>query len=147
MKTVIAILFIAITLINTGARAQSDQKNQALAGCPQPEDIGPLHLYGLWRAEFVGLPQGATLLFEKHPEWTGSVSGAINRNGERARISAEVEQGEFSLEESGDGVQVSAVWQGTVVAGSCGKEIRGTWNSQSNRTLYPFVLRKLPGWQ
>ena len=147
MKTVIAILFIAITLINTGARAQSDQKNQALAGCPQPEDIGPLHLYGLWRAEFVGLPQGATLLFEKHPEWTGSVSGAINRNGERARISAEVEQGEFSLEESGDGVQVSAVWQGTVVASSCGKEIRGTWNSQSNRTLYPFVLRKLPGWQ
>jgi hypothetical protein len=113
-------------------------------GCPQPEDIGPLHLYGLWRAEFAGLPQGATLLFEKHPEWAGSVSGAINRNGERSRIAGDVDQGEFSLEESADGVAVSAVWQGTVVSGLCGKEIRGTWNSVANRALYPFVLRKLP---
>lgn len=147
MKTAFATLLIATTLITTGARAQFDLKYQSPASCPQPEAIGPLHLYGLWRAEFAGLPQGATLLFEKHPEWADSLSGAINRNGERARISADIEQGEFNLEESGDGVQVSAVWQGTVVAGSCGKEIRGTWNSQSNRTLYPFVLRKLPGWQ
>ena len=115
MKTAFAIVLIALALVNTGAGAQSDPKNQVRPGCPQPEDIGPLHLYGLWRAEFAGLPQGATLLFEKHPEWAGSVSGAINRNGERARISGDVDQGEFSLEESADGVAVSALWQGTVV--------------------------------
>jgi len=118
-----------------------------VTSCPEPDQVSPQHVYGLWRAEFAGLSQGATLLFEKHPEWVGSVSGAINRNGERARISADIEQGEFSLEESSDGVQVSAVWHGAVVAGSCGKEIRGTWNSAANRTLYPFVLSKLPGWQ
>lgn len=147
MKPEIAIILIAITLVSTGSRAQFDPKNTAVTSCPEPDQVSPQHVYGLWRAEFAGLSQGATLLFEKHPDWAGSVSGAINRNGERARISADIEQGEFSLEESSDGVQVSAVWQGAVVPGSCGKEIRGTWNSSANRTLYPFVLSKLPGWQ
>jgi hypothetical protein len=147
MKPVIATILIAANLLSTGASAQFDLKNTAVTSCPEPDQVSPQHVYGLWRAQFAGLSQGATLLFEKHPEWAGSVSGAINRNGERARISADIEQGEFSLEESSDGVQVSAVWHGAVVAGSCGKEIRGTWNSAANRTLYPFVLSKLPGWQ
>jgi hypothetical protein len=145
MKTQIAIFLIAITLISTGAKAQNDLKVEAQSACPSIEELSPQHLYGLWRAEFSGLAQGATLLLEKHPQWPGSFSGGVNRASVQSRISGELEADEFSLEESADGVQVSAVWQGTLLAGSCGKEIRGTWNSATNRTLYPFVMRKLPG--
>jgi hypothetical protein len=145
MKTQIAIYFIAITLIFTGARAQNDIKIETRSACPSIEELGPQHLYGLWRAEFAGLAQGATLLLERHPQWPDSFSGGANRAGVQTRVSGELESEDFSLEESVDGVDVSAVWQGTVLANSCGKEIRGTWNSATNRTLYPFVMRKLPG--
>lgn len=102
-----------------------------------------MHLYGLWRAEFTGLAQGATLLFEKHAELSGSVSGAINRDGARALIAGDVDNGEFTLEESDDGVHISATWLGTVVESSCGQEIRGSWSHASNERTFPFVLRKL----
>ena len=145
MKTQIAIFLIAITLISTGAKAQNDIKIETRSACPSIDDLSPQHLYGLWRAEFAGLAQGATLLLEKHPHWPDSFSGGANRAGVQTRISGELESEDFSLEESADGVEVSAVWQGTVLGGSCGQEIRGTWNSAKNRTLYPFVMRKLPG--
>ena len=145
MKTQIAIFLIAISLISTGVKAQNDPKVGAQSACPSIDELSPQHLYGLWRAEFAGLAQGATLLLEKHPQWPDSFSGGANRAGVQTRISGELESEDFSLEESVDGVDVSAVWQGNVQANSCGKEIRGTWNSATNRTLYPFVMRKLPG--
>ena len=145
MKTQIAIYFIAITLISTGARAQNDIKIETRSTCPSIDELNPQLLYGLWRAEFAGLAQGATLLLEKHPQWPDSFSGGANRAGVQTRVSGELESEDFSLEESVDGFDVSAVWQATELANSCGKEIRGTWNSATNRTLYPFVMRKLPG--
>ena len=73
--------------------------------CPPPAKSRQQQLLGLWRAEFEGLAQGATLLLEKHPEYAESVRGAINRNGERAPVAGDVDDGEFTLEESADGVQ------------------------------------------
>ena len=120
----------------------------ARAACPTPAQVTPLHLYGLWRAEFDGQP-GATLLFEKHPELAGSVSGAVNRNGVRTLCAGDVDDdGTFTLEESDNGQTISATWSGVVVEDSCGKEITGTWiKAAGNAQSHPFVLRKLPGWQ
>jgi hypothetical protein len=81
-----------------------------------------------------GLWQGATLLLEKHPEYAASFSGAINRNGERRQVAGDIEDGEFTLEESADGVHIAATWVGDVVEGSCGREIRGTWTRGRRRT-------------
>ena len=106
-------------------------------------EVGQQHLLGLWRAEFEGLAQGATLLLEKHPERTESVRGAINRNGERAQVAGDLDDGEFSLEESVNGVNISAVWLGDVVEGSCGREIRGSWKAEGDPRQFQFVLRKL----
>ena len=53
------------------------------------------HLLGLWRAEFEG-GTGATLLLETHPEFAQSVRGAINRDGDRALLAGDVEDGEFT---------------------------------------------------
>jgi hypothetical protein len=100
-------------------------------------------LFGLWHATFEGLAQGATLLLEKHPEDADSVSGGINRNGERGLVAGELENGEFNLEESADGTHIFATWVGEIVAGSCGREIRGTWTRDGAASGYAFVLKKL----
>lgn len=72
-------------------------------------------------------------------------------------LAGDVDEGEFTLEESDNGQTISATWSGTVIDNSCGKEIRGTWikslsTTATNAALgqasnHRFVLRKLPGWQ
>ncbi len=116
----------------------------AAADCPKAAEVKPRQLVGLWRAELAGQArQGATLLLEPHREYAQSLSGEINRDGSRSRVAADLEDGEFTLEESADGQRITATWLGDVVEGSCGKEIRGRreggWDG-----IAPFVLRKLP---
>ena len=112
------------------------------AACPAPHELGQRQLLGLWRAQLDGAP-AATLLLEPHPEYSEGVRGAVNRSGVRAAVSGDVDEGEFTLEESADGQRISATWLGEVVEGSCGREIRGTWRSGSDEATRPFVLRKL----
>lgn len=119
----------------SGGWAQTD--------CPRSSEVAQSHLLGLWRAEFEGLSQGATLPLERHPNYTQSVSGAVNRDGARGRVAGDVEDGEFTLEESSDGVRISATWTGDVVDGSCGREIRGTWQAAAGAAARPFILRKM----
>ncbi len=109
--------------------------------CPKAHETTQEHLIGLWRAEFTDLP-GATLLLWQHPELAASVRGQVNRNGERADLAGDVDEGEFTLEESVNGVNISATWLGDVVEGSCGREIRGTWRREGQAREYEFVLRK-----
>jgi hypothetical protein len=131
-----AVLLLALAAACQGARAQPE--------CPRPAQVAQQHLLGLWRAEFEGLPRGATVLMEKHPEDAGRVSGMINRNGERSLLAGELDDGEFMMEESADGTHISGVWTGEVAEGSCGREIRGTWQEEKDPPRpYPFVMRKL----
>ena len=130
-------LLVFLLLLPTHAGAASPT-------CPAATEITPQQLVGLWRAELNGqAQQGATLLLEPHREYAQSLSGEINRDGSRARVAADLEEGEFTLEESADGQRITATWLGDVVEGSCGKEIRGRreggWDG-----IAPFVLRKLP---
>lgn len=115
----------------------------ASPACPAAKDLAPRALVGLWRAEFEGAPQGATLLLEPHPRYTASLAGEINRNGERSRVVADLEDGELTLEESADGVRISATWLGDVTEGSCGREIRGVWEASGGTPRRNFTLRKL----
>jgi len=62
-------------------------------------------------------------------------------------VAGDVDQGEFTLEESADGRSISALWTGAVVADACGKEISGVWTAAADKKERSFVLRKLPGWQ
>jgi hypothetical protein len=114
----------------------------AQGDCPHASEVTARHLFGLWRAEFVGQGHVGTLLLEQHALYAASVSGTINRNGERSRLAGDVEDGEFTLEESADGQRIAAAWLGEVVEGSCGREIRGTWKAEGDAQTYPFVLRK-----
>jgi hypothetical protein len=116
----------------------------AQGACPHASEVRQGALLGLWRAEFDGSGHAGTLLIEKHPLYTDSISGTVNRNGEQSRIAGDVEDGEFTLEESADGVRIAATWLGEVVEGSCGKEIRGTWKAEGDPAARAFILRKQP---
>ncbi len=120
------------------------------AACPAPADMGPAHLWGLWRVSFEGggsAPTTATVLFEKHPERTESVRGAINRDSVQSLLAGDVDDGVLTLDESDDGLQIAATWSGNVADTSCGKEFTGIWRRSKDNTERSFVLRKLPGWQ
>lgn len=134
--------WLAAACVASPAFAQ-DAGRTASPPCPKAENITRQHLLGLWRAEFEGLPQGATLLLEVHPEFARSLRGAINRNGDKAQLAGDIEDGEFTLEESANGTNISAVWLGDVVEGSCGREIRGAWKAEGQPRQFQFVLRKL----
>jgi hypothetical protein len=114
----------------------------AQEACPHASEVSQAHLVGLWRAEFTGVGHVGTLLLEKHALYVESLSGSINRNGEKRALAGDVEDGEFTLEESADGVRIAATWLGEVVEGSCGKEIRGTWSAEGTKEARAFVLRK-----
>ncbi|MCA0214284.1 MAG: hypothetical protein LCH79_14055 [Proteobacteria bacterium] len=118
--------------------------------CPAASELTPAHLWGLWRVSFEGggsPPTSATVLFEKHPERTESVRGAINRDSAQSLLAGDVDEGVLALDESDDGLQISATWSGNVADTSCGKEFTGIWRRSKDNTERSFVLRKLPGWQ
>lgn len=146
MNYFFALLLIALSLDSTWANGQNNATQPPIR-CPAPEALSAVHLYGLWLAEFDGQPPEFPVQFVRHPENTGSVRGQVTRGGVTVQVAGDVDNGEFSLEESKDGQHISATWQGMVVATSCGKEIRGSWNNALNNTESAFVLRKAPGWQ
>ena len=131
--------------------AQSSQANEKAApdagaqpACTATIPVALPQLYGLWRAQFDGLDQGALVLLEAHPEYPG-FTGGVSRDGVKSLLAGDVDRGVVGLEESDDGTRISASWQGELVEQSCGKEIRGTWTNEITDRKYPFVLRKLPG--
>lgn len=132
-----------------GATAALAQTGVPLAAraCPAPDEVSHLHLYGLWLARFDGLPGTATLWLEKSPNHAEGVGGSIERGGERALVAGDVDEGEFTLEESTDGQTITATWIGKVSDDTCGMEIQGTWTRAGDNASYPFVLRKQPGWR
>ena len=114
----------------------------AQTDCPHASEVKQAQMLGLWRAEFAGQGHAGTLLLEKHAFYSLSFSGFINRGGERRQLAGDVEDGEFTLEESADGKRIAATWLGEVVEGSCGKEIRGTWSAEGAAGVHAFILRK-----
>ena len=150
--TLCAFVFIATSACPTSAQAQKDTKSTA--ACPSVAETDHRHLQGRWRAELaaIGSAPAATALLQlgPHPELAQSVRGSVKRGDATAHVSGDVDDGDLTLEESDNGTNISATWIGRVVDGSCGKEIRGTWNNAHptpTAPSAPFVLRKQAGWQ
>jgi hypothetical protein len=111
--------------------------------CPHAGEIQQAQMLGAWRAEIEGSGASMTLVLEKHATYAESLSGTLERGGERRQVAGDVEDGEFTLEESADGVHIAATWLGEVVEGSCGREIRGTWSvDPEGKDARNFVLRR-----
>ena len=153
-------------LLLTGALAPlfagTPAQAQPAPACTQPADLAPAQLHGVWQLT-LWLPGGdearpastGALLFERHPEYPGSVRGSLKRSGpgndRAALVSGDVVNGEFNLDESADGVAMDAVWEGEVTPAGCGAELRGIRRPAQGRPtdepLMNFVLKKAPGWR
>ena len=123
-------------------------------------------MYGLWAVRFTnppaGLPARATMLLERHAEFSESLAGMVGRDlsattgapavaghAAKAVLAGDLEDGLLLLDESSDNVSITATWNGEVVQGSCGKAFQGTWKDTSssapaNAPDVPFTLTRLP---
>lgn len=138
--------------------------------CSTPGELESKHLYGQWQADFFDAPPSedlrsdpksppqsqGSIRFERHPEHADSLRGELKRmprtdktaqESESAWLAGDVEDGELILDESADGQQISAIWVGQALPGSCGKEIRGTRRNAGEDSGGLFILRKTPGWK
>jgi hypothetical protein len=149
MKLLFALLCTVFSALCWSADGQNGAPTVEPVLCPLATELLPQHLYGRWRADFSEAGQSqvtatATLWFEPNPDFAQSVSGTVVRGDAKALVSGDADEGEFALDESVDGVNISATWTGRVVPESCGKDIRGQWSDVAQKKELDFVLRKLP---
>lgn len=163
-------LTLTLTLTLTGAQAQPSQQPATAtpaAPCPAAKQLLAPQLYGQWLAVFDkpprGLPTQALVQLERHPEFSDSLAGMVQRDlrsapggrvaghATRAQLAGDIEAGALLLDESSNGINLTASWDGQIVEGSCGHSIRGVWKDLSNAALpdapdVPFVLTLQRGW-
>ena len=146
MKLALPLVLLASLSLSSLCAAQSGAVGPGPAACIAPADAQGKDLHGFWTAEFADRPGTALLLLEQSREYAQGLSGAINRGGDKAFVAGDVEDGNFSLEESVNGTNITATWNGELVKDSCANEIRGIWTDAQTRRQSSFVLRRRTGW-
>ena len=153
MKTLALVLALTLPFaVPSTAVAQADAAAAAKAPCPSADDIVPADLFGLWQLSL--WPEGGkqaepvstgAVMLGPHPEYAGSVRGRLRRSGPgadlEAEVSGDVTDGEFNLDESGDGRTMDAVWTGQPT--DCGRTIRGVRRPAEGRAPEDPVLQFL----
>ena len=172
----IAIFFIANYGAHWSVSAQNTVKPAAKStlapsavaptACPTAKTMKAVQLHGLWKVVFVkspgGLPAKATMLLERHAEFSESLAGIVSRDlgtasgsaaiaghAAKAFLAGDLEDGVLLLDESSDNLSITGTWNGEFVKDSCGKVFRGTWKDTSssapdNVPDVPFTLTRLP---
>ena len=165
LKT-IAIFLIAVSPQFYWANAQNDTNKTPQPACLNTQSFKAPQLYGTWLVTFsrppAGLPKTAVMLLEKHEEFADSLSGTVSRDlspavsnlsshAAKAALAGDVEDGFVILDESSNNISVSGTWNGQLVEGSCGREIRGLWKDTSasapaDAPDAAFTMLRRPGW-
>ena len=168
------VLGAAMALTRAGAQAQQVKRQPAAgaaaspaAPCPAAKQVLAPQLYGQWMAVFNkpprGLPVQALVLLEKHAEFSDSLAGMVQRDlrsapggrvaghASRAQLAGDIEAGTLLLDESSNGTNLTASWDGQIVEGSCGRTVKGLWKDLSNDALpdapdVPVELTRQNGW-
>lgn len=153
LRRAAALLCLAAGLTGAASAGRA-QAQTASSACADATETSQRELLGRWTAQFAtpaaqasplqALPTTAQLELTPHPELSASVRGHVLRPGAQAQVAGDVDVGDFTLEESINGKNISATWVGQVVQGSCGQEIRGIWSQEQPPLTLSFVLRKQP---
>ena len=135
--------------------------------CLTAQQVKTIDLYGQWSVEFSnpprGLPAKATLQLQRHAEYSESLAGTLLRDfsavpggkvpdhSPRAQVAGDLEGVMFMLDESSNGTNLTAGWDGKIVEGSCGEIIQGVWKDLSSDAApeavdVPFTMRQTSGW-
>lgn len=160
----IAILFIAYSPFAISANAQNPQKTD----CVVPQSMKADQLHGRWAVQFTnppaGLPARATMLLQRHAEFSESLAGTLSRDlgkndragtpavaghSARAALAGDLDEGLLLLDESSDNISITGTWNGEMKPGSCGRVYQGRWKDTSPSAApdaadVPFTLTKLP---
>lgn len=166
LRQVAGLLATSLCALACGCAFAQGAKPDLLAGCPPVAGVQAARLYGLWAVRFTnpppGLPEAATMLLERHAEFSESLAGAVSRNlgavagsrqiaghASKAALAGDFEDGLLLLDESSNNINITGTWNGEMVAGSCGQQFKGTWKDTStsapaNAPDVPFTLQKLP---
>ncbi len=165
-RKLFTILLIAACAHINWATAQNSTKNTLKTACAATKDIKAPQLYGMWQVTFTsppaGLPGSATMLLEKHEEFSDSLQGVVTRklsvaenskagHAAKAALAGDVEDGFVILDESSNNTSISGTWNGQLVEGTCGREVTGVWKDTSASAKpdapdVPFTMTKLSGW-
>ena len=162
-----AIFLVAGYAMITGATAQiSPNKSTPKVVCPAVAGVPAARLYGAWAVQFenppLGMPSTATMLLERHAEFSESLAGtvsrdvsvvtgsaAVQRRSIKAALAGDFEDGILILDESSNNINITGTWNGEVVKDSCDRLFKGVWKDTSSSAPLdvpdvPFTLRKLP---
>ena len=114
-------------------------------------------LYGRWAVRYtnppVNLPATATLVLQRHAEFSESLAGTVTRSvtgsaPALAALAGDIDGTLLLLDESADKVRITATWNGEAVPGSCGTEFFGFWKDMTaaadNAPSVVFTLKKIP---
>ena len=88
-------------------------------------DIKPEMLVGQWSVQINGDPGAWTLTLAPHPEHLGSLRGELRQGALRYPVVADLDEGEFTMEESHDGRKIAATWLGRLSPPDCQQAIQG----------------------
>jgi hypothetical protein len=101
------------------------------------------HLMGRWTAHIDGQPQPWTLTLGPHPEHLGSLRGTLTQGTLSYPVVADLDEGEFTMEESHDGQRIAATWLGQASGANCGKNLQGH-RQMSGQRQHGFRLIRQP---
>ncbi|MBG6072229.1 MULTISPECIES: hypothetical protein [unclassified Polaromonas] len=122
-------------------------------------------LYGRWAVRFdhppAGLPDRATMLLQRHAEFSESLAGTVSRDlgqaagtpaiaghTSEAALAGDLDEGMLLLDESSDKISITGTWNGEMQPGSCGQVYQGHWKDTSASAApdgadVPFTLTRL----
>ena len=132
--------FIACCALSVSSGAQNHSKTST--PCVATWETPSTALHGNWVAEIDGIAAAAHLHLDRHPEWAGMVKGSARHGVQESVMVGDVNEGEVTLEESRNGVNISATWVGDLVEDSCATEIRGQYLEGETAPARSFILRK-----
>ena len=126
--------------------------------CPAADAMKASQLFGRWAVRYsnppLGLPATATMVLERHAEFSDSLAGTVTRPAPKtqapvqAALAGDLDGGLLLLDESSDNIRITASWNGEMVPGSCGMAFAGQWKDLSadmdNTPDIRFTLTRLP---
>jgi hypothetical protein len=137
-RPVLGLLCSLITLMTLSAC----QLLPARSACPSGTDLSADMLYGEWVAQ-VANEAPWSLSLGPHPEHQGSLRGTLTLGNQQHAVVADLDDGEFTLEESQDGQRIAATWLGSLPAKACGRQIVGQ-RKQADQPHRPFLIFRKP---
>lgn len=120
-----------------------------LSACSTPPsqgcspDIRAEMLIGPWSAHLDGEPGTWSLTLAPHPEHQGSLRGELRQGDLRYPVAADLDEGEFTMEESHDGRKIAATWLGRLSPPDCHSMILGDRLTDAP-SARPFRLTRRP---